>query len=106
MKNEKGFSLVELLLVASIIGIVAAIAVPNLVTARMAANEASAIEGLRTISSAEIAFSATHNQQYTDLSSLVAASYLDSRFSSAGYINGYTYTANADATITGAPTTG
>jgi prepilin-type N-terminal cleavage/methylation domain-containing protein len=106
MKNGMGFSLVELLIVASIIGIIAAIAIPSLVSARLAANEASAIHGLRSIGSAEIAFSATHNQQYTSLSSLVADGYLDSRFSAAAYINGYTYTRGADATITGAPTSG
>ena len=106
MKNEKGFSLVELMIIVSIIGIIVAIAIPSLLTSRMAANEAGAITGLRPVSSAEVCFSATHNQQYTNLSSLVAGQYLDSRFSSAGYINGYTYTADADASITGAPTSG
>src|SRR6266536_4210693 len=106
MKNEKGFSLVELMIIVSIIGIIAAIAIPSLVTSRMAANEAGAITGVRAVSSAEVSFSATHNQQYTNLSSLVAGEYLDSRFSSAGYINGYTYTPGADAPITGAPNSG
>ena len=106
MKNEKGFSLVELLIVVAIIAIIAAIAVPSLLTSRMAANEASAIQGLRTVGSAEIAFAATQNQQYTDMASLVAGNYLDSRFSGTGYINGYTYTTGCNATVTGAPVTG
>src|SRR5947208_8962448 len=106
MRNEKGFSLVELLIVVAIIAIIAAIAVPSLLTARMASNEASALQGLRTIGSAEIAFAATQNQQYTQMTSLVAGNYLDSRFTGAGYINGYTYTAAADASVTGAPVTG
>src|SRR5919108_4341873 len=105
MKNERGFSLVELLIVVAIIAIIAAIAVPSLLTSRMAANEASAIQGLRTIGSAEIAFAATQNQQYTQLTSLVAGNYLDSRFTGGGYINGYTYTATCDANITNAPVT-
>ncbi len=92
MKNEKGFSLVELLIVVAIIAIIAAIAVPSLLTSRMAANEASAIQGCRTIGSAEIAFAATQNQQFTDLTTLVSGAFLDARFSGAGYINGYTYT--------------
>jgi prepilin-type N-terminal cleavage/methylation domain-containing protein len=91
MKNEKGFSLVELLIVVAIIAIIAAIAVPSLLTARQAANEASAIQGLRTIGSAEIAFAATQNQQFTNLTTLVSGAFLDARFSGTGYINGYTY---------------
>ena len=57
--NEKGFSLVELLVVVIIIAIVAAIAIPNLLASRRAANEASAISSLRTIHSAEATYQAT-----------------------------------------------
>jgi len=62
MKNETGFSLVGLMIIVSIIGIITAIAIPSLLTSRMAANEAGAIQTLRTIGSAEIAFSASQNQ--------------------------------------------
>jgi prepilin-type N-terminal cleavage/methylation domain-containing protein len=96
MKKEQGFSLVELLIVVAIIAIIAAIAVPSLLTSRQAANEAGSIQGCRTVGSAEIAFSATNNQNYTDLATLVTGSFLDSRFTAK--VNGYTYAA---ATITG-----
>jgi len=92
MKNEHGFSLVELLIVVAIIAIIAAIAVPSLLTSRQAANEAGAIQGCRTIGSAEIAFAATNNQQFTDLNTLATGNFLDSRFSAdTNVINGYTY---------------
>lgn len=94
MRNrQKGFSLVELLIVVAVIGIIAAIAIPSLIQAQKRAKEASAVACLRAYTSAQYSFNATKGgyKRYGTQAEL-ALGYMDPVFLTTGIRNNYVFT--------------
>jgi prepilin-type N-terminal cleavage/methylation domain-containing protein len=99
MRTERGFSLLELLIVVAIILIIATIAIPSLLRSRQAAQESSAVAQLRTINTAEVTYLSSNQGSYGDIISLVSQGFLDNRFTAS--VSGYQFTvANSGANYT------
>ena len=88
-KANRGFSLLELLIVVAIILIIATIAIPSLLRSRQAANESAAVANLRTINTAQVTYLSSAGGNFGTVTNLVSAGLLDTRFN--GTVSGYNY---------------
>src|SRR2546427_10797512 len=104
MKTDRGFSLLELLIVVAIILIIATIAIPSLLRSRQSAQESSAVSQLRTINTAEVRYISSNAGSYGDIPTFITQGLIDARFTAS--ISGYNYTLTAsvgDYTATATP---
>jgi prepilin-type N-terminal cleavage/methylation domain-containing protein len=90
VKTNRGFSLLELLIVVAIILIIATIAIPSLLRSRQSANETAAVANMRNLNSAQVSYSSSNGGVYGELSDLVGAGLIDPRYAS-GNFAGFNY---------------